>query len=617
MGLIVDTATAAAAEDCVVDDLLRPAHLAARRSRRVTAWDVTALALVTFLMMLITEHAVDTVDGGLYRLPFLRFLTVGSGAVTVLGLIASPLLSPVPLRRLPGQFVAIWRDPPGDWPAFALGMALALPLLGLFTPTILGDADSVRIVAAVRHVQRDGPGFLIETQDNLLPHVILGPAVALGGIEAVRVVTIVSLQALAGVVALIARRISGSMWAAMFAVLGLLSIPVVVDRAILVPMYPTMLAFGYLGGWLAYRAITEDRAWRCIVGAAVCFVLSMEAQSVGQLFLVAPFMLLLVARGLRKGLLRMAAIYAATGVLLVPRLWINLSEGGFHHLSSNRTDYWTNKGYVRKIQIDMWHYVGVGENRLTYVHHLPERFVDSLGAWGWLPFVLGIVALIGLKGRARLLPPACVGFMALAATVKGIPPFGRYFSPLWPGAAVLAGLAGAWFLRQRLSLLLKPVGLVCGALLLIGAVNAYDRTAQKAQQLDQTMQVAPYRDFVPLIDDGKGVIGARSHVLVNYTADIDTYGGQFLTEDEYVTFLTWPSDIEVIAMMRQHDIGWVLVNANLMLEIDYHNTWLVPNHGRKARHVLALAGSPWFCRVASNQGYVLYRLQEIGDPSCR
>src|SRR4029450_11545378 len=113
------------------------------------------------------------------------------------------------------QLVEIWRDPPGDWPAFALGMAVTLPLLGLFTPTILGDADSVRIAAALRLVQRDGTGFLIDTQDNLLPHLILGPAAALGGIEAVRVVTIVSLQVLAGVVALVAQRVSGSMWAAL------------------------------------------------------------------------------------------------------------------------------------------------------------------------------------------------------------------------------------------------------------------------------------------------------------------------------------------------------------------------------------------------------------------
>jgi hypothetical protein len=633
MALIVDTTALDDADDAAqvvdlddvvtgpVDDVSAPAHLASRRV--VSPWDITGLALVVFLMMLVTEHTVDTVEGGLYRLPFLRSLTVGSAVVTVVGLLVSPFLDRTHVLRIPIRMVDIWRDPPGDWAAFALGMALSLPLLGLFTPTVLGDADSVRIVAAVRHVQREGTGFLIETQDNLLPHLILGPAAALGGIEAVRVVTIVSLQALAGVVALVARRASGSMWAALIGVLGLLAIPVVVDRAILVPMYPTMLAFGYLGGWLAWRGMAEARAWRCIVGAGLCFVLSMEAQSVGQLFLVTPVLLMAVAPELRRGLFRMASIYAATVVFLIPRLWINLQEGGFSRITSNRTDYWINKGYVRQIQVDMWHYVGVDEPMGTYVEHLPDRFVQSLGAWGWLPFAFGAVAVLGLKGRARLLPIACMLFMGLAATVKGVPPFGRYFSPLWPGAAVLAGVTGAWLMNQRRWLVLrrfnvlKPLALGLGVALLLASFNAYDQVARKSQRIDQSLRVAAYHDFVPLIDDGKGVIGSRSHILVNYTADLPTYGGQFLSEDEYVTFLTWPSDAEVIAMMRQHDIGWVLVNANLLLEIDYHNTWLEPNHGKEARHVLALAGSPWFCRVASKRGYVLYQLQEIGDAPCQ
>jgi hypothetical protein len=633
MALIVDTTAAEDADDAAqvvdlddvgtgtVDDLLPPAHLSTRRV--VSPWDITGLAIVVFLMMLVTEHAVDTVEGGLYRLPFLRSLTVGSAGVAVVGLLVSPVLDRTKILRIPGRLVDIWRDPPGDWAAFALGMALSLPLLGLFTPTILGDADSVRIVAAVRHVQREGTGFLVETQDNLLPHLILGPAAALGGIEAVRVVTIVSLQVLAGVVALVARRISGSMWAALIGVLGLLAIPVVIDRAILVPMYPTMLAFGYLAGWLAYRGMTEARAWRCILGAGLCFVLAMEAQSVGQLFLVTPVLLMVVARDLRRGLFRMVAIYATTGAFMIPRLWINLQEGGLDRIASNRTDYWINKGYVRKIQVEMWHYVGVDEPMGTYVQHLPDRFVQSLGTWGWLPFAFGLAAVVGLKGRARLLPLACLLFMGLAATVKGVPPFGRYFSPLWPGAAVLAGLTGAWLIGQRQWLvrrrfnLFAPLGLGLAVALLLASFNAYDRVARKAQRLDQSIRVAAYHDFVPLIDDGKGVIGSRSHILVNYTADLPTYGGQFLSEDEYVTFLTWPSDAEVIAMMRERDIGWVLVNANLLLEIDYHNTWLEPNHDKEARHVLALAGSPWFCRVASKRGYVLYQLQEVGDPPCQ
>ncbi|MGH9112708.1 MAG: hypothetical protein ACRDZN_10510, partial [Acidimicrobiales bacterium] len=103
-------------------------------------------------------------------------------------------------------------------------------------------------------------------------------------------------------------------------------------------------------------------------------------------------------------------------------------------------------------------------------------------------------------------------------------------------------------------------------------------------------------------------IGARSHSLVNVTADIPTWGGQFLAEDEYATYLTWPSDDAVIEVMDRHDIGWVLIHPNVALETDYHDTWLIPHHGVPARHVERVATSTNFCRMADVAGFVLYRL---------
>jgi hypothetical protein len=92
------------------------------------------------------------------------------------------------------------------------------------------------------------------------------------------------------------------------------------------------------------------------------------------------------------------------------------------------------------------------------------------------------------------------------------------------------------------------------------------------------------------------------------TADIPTWGGQFLSEDEYVTYLTWPSDEEVIDVLERHDIGWVLIHGARNLELAYHDTWLVPHHGQNARQVDAVADSPSFCRVMTVGGFILYRL---------
>ncbi len=594
----------------------RPERGFRRVRRAVSLWDVAGLALLTFLMLCVTEVAVDHLAGGLERLRFLRFATVGTGAVAVLS-IGAAVWSHRPWPwEVPARLTDLWRDPAGDWSVFALGVVLSIPLLGLYTPVVLGDADSVRIVAAVRYVQRHGFGFLIDTQDNFGPHLLLGPAVALGGIEAVRLVTIFTVQILSGVTALLARRLSGSMVAAVVAALALWAMPAVVARASYVPMYPAMLAFGYLGGWLAHRAVSDGRSWKYPVLAALCLVLSFEFQSVGQLFMVVPLLLLVTVADLRSGLRGMMKVYSATGVLCIPRLVVNLSEGGFSRLASNRTDFWINQGYIRDIQ-RFAGYVGVEEPVTTYLARLPVRFVGSLGPYGWVVLGLALAAIAGLRGRARIFALSCVAFMVLATTAKRVPPFPRYFSPLWPGMALLAGVLVAELVRRRQAA--RPVlragvaTTITGALLAVAA-HSYVGQAERTQAEARKIEAAHYRELVAMIDDGKGVIGARSHALLNVTSEVPTYGGQFLTEEEYATYLIWPSDEEVIEVLDRHDIGWVLVNPKLVLEIEYHDTWLLPNHGHRARSVFRVARSPNFCKVAARRRLILYRLQRPRRP---
>ena len=592
-------------------------ELTALVRRMVSLWDLAGIALFAFVMLCVTEYAVDNVAGGLERLPFLRTATVATGVLSLVAVGAASFADPPRLSAIPARLTAVWRDPPGDWSVFALGMALSTPLLGFYTPVVLADSDSVRIITAVRYVQRHGPGFLIDTQDNFGPHLLLGPALALGGIAAVRLATILTVMALGGVSAVIARRLSGSTVAAAVAALALMAMPAVVARTIYIPMYPAMLAFGYMGGWLAYRAISEGKGWRLALGAAFCLVMAFECQSVGQLFLAVPVLLLVTARELRPALTMVARIYGILAILCIPRLAVNLSEGGLSRLTSNRTDYWINKGYVRQIQTDFWNYEGVGEPIPTYVSRLPGRFVESLGTWGWVVLAFAVVMMVLLRGRARLFAIACLGFMALAATVKTVPPFARYFSPLWPGMAILTGVFVAELVRKRHVVLRVAGGALAAAsvaVLTFVAVVTYEDRGRNTNAMAYGINSGPYRRLADMVDDGKGVIGSRSHVLVNVDSELATYGGQFLTEDEYATYLTWPSDDEVIDMLDRHDIGWVLVNPNRLIEIDYHNTWLVPNHGAPARQVWMVAESPNFCKVASVRGLTLYRLDKSHGP---
>ena len=122
------------------------------------------------------------------------------------------------------------------------------------------------------------------------------------------------------------------------------------------------------------------------------------------------------------------------------------------------------------------------------------------------------------------------------------------------------------------------------------------------------MTEGPLPGMVERVDDGRGVIGARVGRILYAERGIPVWGTLFLTEDEFATYLTWPSDEEVIDVLERHDIGWALVSTDTHREVAYHDTWLVPAHGAPSRHVEALAASPAFCATDRNEGYVLYRL---------
>jgi hypothetical protein len=629
--------------------------------RPFSAWDAVGMLFTAVAMLAVEQVIVTTAHLGLGHSGFVRAAAVLVGVLAVGWLLVLLVLDRPSVGSAVGRLAAVWRDPPGDWVAVVLGALLAVPLLRLYAPILFNDSDSSRVVGAVIHVQRHGIGYLRDTQDNLLPQLLLGPAIAVGGLAAAKLFVIASVQVLAGVTAYIARRITGSMWGAGAAAVALVALPPMIERTIYLPMYPTMLTLGYAGSWLAYRAVVTAAlegggwrswaswrswrswpSWRYAVPAGVCLALTPEAHAVGQLFYVVPLMLVVFAASLRSWLATVVRIYAVVFVVSLPRIAINLSEGGLSHFTSYRTDYWITKGYVREIQVKFWHYRGVGEPLGHYLRVLPERFKLSLGPWGWLLLALAAVAwLVWCRGRARWFVLGAVVFIALAVTIKRVPPFPRYYAPIIPGIALLIGvgmgrLAGVRWgslaavpsvasgpsgpsgrsLRSVRSLPWnfagRVVAAVCTVALAAVAVANLDTAAHRVDRTRIAVEGGPYRQLVAAIDDDKGVIGARSHSLLYVTADVPTWGGQFLTEDEYVRYLTWPSDEQVIDVLERHDIGWVLIHAARALELSYHDTWLVPHHGRHARQVDAIAASPNFCPKLEAGGFVLYKLGPCG-----
>jgi hypothetical protein len=511
------------------------------------------------------------------------------------------------LLDLPGKVFQSWSDPARPWLVFALGMAISIPLIALHTRFILFDSDSARLLASITFVEHHGIGYVVNTQANMLPHLLLTPVVALAGIGGAKAMGIAFLILLSGLTASITWRVSRSTLAAVVAVLALLSTEAILERARYVPMYPAMLLFGYLGVYLAYRACTETgrHRWTLAVLAGLALVLSSEAHGLGVAFLVVP-VFLLIALPSRSTVNALVAVFASTFVFYIPRAALNLSRGGLSHFLTYRQDYWTTKGYLTEIQRTFWRMPSTRTSILTYpfvwLSYLP-RFMG----WTAMPvLILAVVAFVLARGRGRWFAFACFGFYMGPAVLRQAPLYPRYFTPIAVGAAIGAGTAVP-LLTKRLRVprwlpaLALPVLVATSLVALLGA-------SKLGRSRERMVYDGPYRALAAVVTDGKGVIGARPASMLFVNPRLEIYGGQFLTEREFVTYLTWPSNEAVIRMLQARNIGWVYVNPRRQFETVYHDTWLVPHYGLMARQVRELKDNPNFCEVLNEGGSVLYRL---------
>jgi hypothetical protein len=492
----------------------------------------------------------------------------------------------------------------GLWGA-VIGLALSAPVFALYRP-VLADADSTRVVAVSFEVWRNGLDYLIETQDVFLPNLLIAPIVRLGGIGAAKAYVLLTLVALTGVTTYLTWWISRSLLASAGTALALLSMGAFLDQAFRLSLYFIALSCGYLGVWMAYRAINATSSrWKFSVPAGLLLVLSAEAHGVGQLFLVAPVLLLILSFS-KKSILSLGRTYAVAAIAYIPRVVVNLSQGGISHFRSNRTDYWITKGYLRTIN-ESFFGSPLRESTPDYLAAIPGEAYMAFTVTGMLAAVVALLAWVLLSNRRAQLFSACALLLFVAAVVISKPPlFPRYFTPIMPGVALLAGLVVSQGPR-RSSFPRWPVVLIMTTLAVSAGLSlskAYDR----AQASEREVQAKPFHELANHIEPGDRVIGARAHQLLFVRYDITPFGGIFLTEKEFLTYLTWPGDEEVIAMLERRGITWALVVVPRLLEVEYHESWIRPAYGLEVRHVEALESSSNFCKVTELQGYRLYKL---------
>jgi hypothetical protein len=580
-------------------------------ARRFTAWDVCGVMVLTTLLLGVNQLGVVAMGTPLGESPGVRRVSAVIAVVTLVMIVGQALRTGTGPTRLPRALTAVWRDPPGAGCAFLLGAILALPVFGVYSPVLFNDSDSSRLLASILYVQHGHLRYFADTQEPFLPHVVLGPPMAAFGLAGVKIAVIATVVALVGTLAYVAYQVTKSMWGAAAAALTMLALAPIYDRAVRAPMYPLMLLLATLGGWFAYRTMVDGRhPWRYALAAGTCLALAPEAQAVGQLFLAVPLLVAVFAPTIRVAIVNVARIGLVIAVVSLPRLVVNVYDGGLSSITSYRTDYWITKGYVVEIQRRFWDYEGVSEPLGDYLSRLPDRMFHSLGVSGWLIVLAAVLGgVFCCRGRARAFVLVVTGFYLLAITVKQIPPYARYYSPIWPGMVLLVGALVAFAVR-RVGGRGRP--LLGGALLValaLGAAAAYEEAVPLLADDRAGVYSQPAAMFADQIDDGKGVIGARAHqMLFSVGTDTQTWGDQFLTEEEYVTYLTWPSDEAVLAMLQSHDIGWVIIGRDRVLETQYNNTWLVPFHHQRARHVQRVGESGMFCRWAQARTWVLLKV---------
>jgi hypothetical protein len=190
-------------------------------------------------------------------------------------------------------------------------------------------------------------------------------------------------------------------------------------------------------------------------------------------------------------------------------------------------------------------------------------------------------------------------------------PFAKYFYPILPLVTLLVAAGFLALLRNldqpRNRAMIAMTCLAMGLLFLMVKPGPVD--VAHSRYVDRLDTSPGYHDMLAVatsIDDKRGVI-SRDAIIQQLIPDNALNSIFGLTEADYVTYLSWPSDDAVLAVFDKYDIGWVLLYTNVeRWELGF-NVWLPEAYGVQPQHYLAIENSPSFARAYSGPVYTLYR----------
>jgi hypothetical protein len=494
---------------------------------------------------------------------------------------------------------------------------LALPLLSLVPKGVsIQSSDSAVVVNTTTLVADIDHGWLLKSQEAPLLQAVYGPLLGvLEDTQPLVLIPLVSTILLAALTAALAARLTRSVLVGLFGGLVLLAMGTPVAQSRLLPLYAGFIGFGMLGVWTAIGFIREERVshWRA-VAAGVWTLLAVVAHGAGLYFLTLVLAAVLFVRD-RRSLRRYLQLLGILLVVFLPWAVAHLWIGGFDRFLSPRSTWIVSQGYLTRVTLDYWHQAVESPGDLFTV--LPRGLVGAMGWAAWLVVPLGIMGLSKLSTRAKVFVVVAALGLVAPMILYQTRVFARYFYPLLPGLAILAavGLSNViGYMRSPRLRFAAPV--VTGVLIAGVAVGFFAGLADAVNAASAERESAERRDLVriaSLVEDDRAVIAPRrSTVLMLEAPDVFVYYADVLTEQEFVSYLTWQRD-KIEQTLLRRNIGWALVRKPARREVLYNATWLEPAYGVKPTYAKELQRDPMSCLVYDGARYRLYRLRPAGD----
>jgi hypothetical protein len=491
--------------------------------------------------------------------------------------------------------------------AFGVFAYLLAPLAG--APSLYPDSGTVLSIS--RTLAQGDPSIVWSTQSPALQDSLYAALLALD-VPVGTYPTVVSSFGLGLLLGFFAYRATGDRLAAAVPLLVIAFSSAFWIQAGYLTLYSGFVLLGWCGLYLALGYMVHGRSFWWCVGGSLLLAASVYTFTTAIVFMIVPCLAVpfFFSREVAR---RLGVVWLMVGTLVAPWVIWHLKVGGLKYFYYHPLN-WFGVKYLAIVNDEFWHYErtslwGYSGSMLNVALHdlVPPALLLLV-----IPGVWYVWRKLGAKDV--LFAFVCLAAYAGVLLFTRPAPYARYFFPILP-LVVLFVSAGIWVAIENAGSVVGRAGLIAlivatGAVALLGEVPSPVSSAQY-RYVDRLETSSGYGDFTAmaeLISNTKGGVIARDSSLQALIPNNQMFTHYLLSEDDYVTFLSWRDDGSVIAMLKRRGIEWVLLYQDPRWERDYH-VWLERAYGVAPDHYVRVTTSPWFEHVYQGERFQLYHLR--------